>query len=259
MSSTVGKGKRKCDDAGCAAFRLHLPDVKNAQTEHDQDQSTAGPQHRSTGGLCSASPADRHRKGKTTAPPANSKRRRARVFNAAQRLGVADKLLNRMIAFISGCVIVVTLLPVYFPVGPTATSAVSFFTIAFSIFILAMSLLQYSNSDPSRAEQHHRCGLELNSLRRELRSTHVTTEEQLVPFARRFDEILGRYSINHEDIDFERYKREHPDEYPDAPAARDYSEAPIERWVAVAGAVVGAATSALIAIVASAQLPTAVA
>jgi SMODS and SLOG-associating 2TM effector domain family 5 len=180
-------------------------------------------------------------------------------FNAAQRLGRRDKLLNRMIAFISGCVIVVTLLPVYFPVGPTATSAVSFFTIAFSIFILAMSLLQYSNSDPVRAEQHHRCGLELNSLRRELRSTHVTTEEQLIPFARRFDEILGKYSINHEDIDFERYKREHLDEYPDAARARDDNEAPVEWWVRIAGSLSAAATAALIAAVASSQLPTMVA
>jgi hypothetical protein len=180
-------------------------------------------------------------------------------FNAAQRLGRRDKLLNRMIAFISGCVIIVTLLPVYFPVGTTATSAVSFFTIAFSIFILAMSLIQYSNSDPVRAEQHHRCGLELNSLRRELRSTHVTTEEQLLPFARRLDDILGRYSINHEGIDFERYKREHPDEYPEAARAREDSEAPVERWVRAAGVGAATATAALIAAVASSQLPTIVA
>lgn len=180
-------------------------------------------------------------------------------FNAAQRLGRRDKLLNRMIAFISGCVIIVTLLPVYFPVGTTATSAVSFFTIAFSIFILAMSLIQYSNSDPVRAEQHHRCGLELNSLRRELRSTHVTTEEQLLPFARRLDEILGKYSINHEGIDFERYKREHPDEYPDTVRAKAESDAPVERWVRVAGVLAATATGILTAVSASSLLPTIVA
>jgi hypothetical protein len=230
---------------------------KNAQQDIEQDPSPVQPIAVRDGLRAATAPS---------VPPVDIEKEKQQLlrelkatkgsrFNAAQRLGRRDKLLNRMIAFISGCVIVVTLLPVYFHVGETATSAVSFFTIAFSIFILAMSLIQYSNSDPVRAEQHHRCGLELNSLRRELRSTRITAEDELIPFARRFDDILGRYSINHEGIDFERYKREHPDEYPVDAREKDNGEVPVERWVRAAGALSAAATATLIAASASSLLP----
>jgi hypothetical protein len=174
-------------------------------------------------------------------------------FNAAERLGRRDRLINQMTAFVSGCVIIVTLLPVYFQVGATATSVVSFATIAFSIFILAMSLLQYSNSDPVRAEQHHRCALEINGLRRELRSSKISTREELLLFTRRFDDILQKYSVNHETIDFDRYKQEHPDEYPDVITVRksdkmDLSiDTSVERLARSSGKIAAVVTASIIA------------
>lgn len=183
-------------------------------------------------------------------------------FNAAERLGRRDRQINQMIAFISGCVIIVTLLPLYFHLGSTPTSVVSFATIAFSVFILAMSLLQYSNADPVRAEQHHRCGLEINALRRELRATQIATGDELLRFSRRYDETLQKYSINHETVDFERYKLEHPNEFPDMRQGGADTEPPdlwVERWVRSAGVLTASLTLALIAASASSLIPYAIA
>jgi hypothetical protein len=117
-------------------------------------------------------------------------------------------------AFASVYVILLTVLPLFFHVSEFLTSSVNAATIVFSLIILASSLLQYSNNDPVRAEQHHRCALEVNALRRELRSAENCSSVMVAEFGKRFDEILQKYSINHDDIDFDKYKVEHPDEYP---------------------------------------------
>ncbi len=74
--------------------------------------------------------------------------------------------------------------------------------------------MQYSSGDPVKAEQHHRCALEINTLRRELRTKEIISAEELTVMSRRYDEILQRYEVNHEPVDFEKYKLEHPEEYP---------------------------------------------
>lgn len=137
-------------------------------------------------------------------------------FNAAKRLERRDKRMITITAFASIYVIVLTVLPLFFRVSPFIVSLVNATTLIFSLIILASSLLQYSNNDPVRAEQFHRCALEVNALRRELQATEPSNPEVLFAFGKRYDEILNRYNINHDQVDFEKYKLEHPEEYPPA-------------------------------------------
>ncbi|HYH39432.1 MAG TPA: SLATT domain-containing protein [Azospirillum sp.] len=135
-------------------------------------------------------------------------------FNAAERLGRRDRRMITITAFASVYVILLTILPMFVPMEGLFVNISNFITIIFSLIILAASLLQYSNNDPVRAEQHHRCGLEINALRRALRAAEPITKEIIFEHGQKYDEILQKYGINHDPADLLKYKAEHPDEFP---------------------------------------------
>ena len=141
------------------------------------------------------------------------KRTKGVRFNAAKRLEKRDANFTRIIAAASVGVIVTTLLPAFFELPLLITNSISITTVAFSVAILTLTLLQHSANDPVKAEQFHRCALEINTLRREVRATKIDSQEQLLTYSKKYDEILHRYSINHDDVDLERYKIDHPDEF----------------------------------------------
>lgn len=143
------------------------------------------------------------------------KRTKGVRFNAAKRLEKREANFTRIIAAASVGVIILTLLPSFLDLPAQLVSVLNLTTVAFSIVILALTLLQASAGDSVKAEQFHRCALEINTLRRELRATQVNASETLLAFSKRYDEILHRYSVNHDPVDLERYKIEHPDEFPE--------------------------------------------
>jgi hypothetical protein len=147
------------------------------------------------------------------------KRTKGVRFNAAKRIEETDRKRTSNTAYASAAVVVLTLLPVFFPMPQWMENTVALTTVAFSIFILASSLLQSSHAGPVRADQFQRCALEVNSLRREL-LTSDSNSVNLAAFSSRYDEVLRRYNINHDAVDYDKYRLEHPDEFP--------SEAPEE-------------------------------
>lgn len=144
------------------------------------------------------------------------KRTKGVRFNASKRLEEGERKTTRNTAYASVAVVVITLLPVFFPMSQVLENSIALLTVALSIFILASSLLQSSNSGQVKADQFQRCALEVNSLRRELGSAHETAE--VASFAARYDEILRRYNINHDQVDYDQYRLEHPDEFPELAA-----------------------------------------
>ena len=135
-------------------------------------------------------------------------------FNAAKRLETHDRKLTRLIAFASAYVIALTILPTYETANQT-TDLYNLVTVALSIVILVASLLQYSSADVVNAEQHHRSALEINELRRLLvLKDGSISEEELVDFTNRYNAVLQKYSINHDDIDFLKYQLERPELFP---------------------------------------------
>jgi len=135
-------------------------------------------------------------------------------FNAAERLRRRDRRNTIIVSFASAYVIVLTIVPIIFHVPEYLSSIITIAIIIFSIIILTYSLIQYSSGDPVKAEQNHRCAMEINALRRRLTLLPTLTFEILSRYAKEYDDILQRYNVNHEPVDFERYKIEHPAEYP---------------------------------------------
>jgi hypothetical protein len=166
-------------------------------------------------------------------------------FNAAERLRRRDRTSTMIVSFASAYVIVLTIIPVIFHIPEFVASIITLAIIVFSIVILTYSLIQYSSSDPVKAEQHHRCAIEINALRRELRVQPVVTFESLTHYAKEYDELLQRYSINHEPVDYETYKIEHPDEYP-APVDKEAMERDVKKENGFYVNVLGSMTVALL-------------
>ena len=135
-------------------------------------------------------------------------------FIAAARLESRDRRLTRVTAFTSAYVILLTIFP-YFIKLPTAIGDIfNLITVGLSVVILVSSLLQYSSGDIVNAEQHHRSALEMNEQRRMLMLTPTTaSDEDLRPFAEKYNGILQKYSVNHSEIDYLKYQTERPEDF----------------------------------------------
>lgn len=140
------------------------------------------------------------------------KRTKGVRFNASRRLEAYERSVSRNNAYASAAVIVITLLPSFFSLSGFWIAVIALMTVGLSIFILAFTLLHSANNSALKADQFHRCALEVNALRRELLAD---LEADVARFAKLYDDILGRYNINHEDVDYDKYRLEHPEEFPE--------------------------------------------
>jgi hypothetical protein len=179
------------------------------------------------------------------------KRTKGVRFNAAKRLEESDRKRTANTAYASAAVIVLTLLPVFFPMPVWASNSIALATVGFSIFILASSLIQASHAGQVKADQFQRCALEINSLRRDLISYSDDASLDLQSYTGRYDEILRRYNINHDDVDYDKYRLEHPDEFP-ALAAEETATArkavdATDKWQDTFGKVIVVVTAAAFA------------
>ncbi|HZR86807.1 MAG TPA: SLATT domain-containing protein [Bradyrhizobium sp.] len=136
-------------------------------------------------------------------------------FNAARRLEGRDRKMALVVALASALVIALTFVPFAYQLPKVVMADLSVVTMLASVLILAISLIQYSNDDAVNAEQHHRCGLEINQLRGELSAnSESVSASDLHAFAERYARILDKYSVNHDGVDFDQYRLEHPEKYP---------------------------------------------
>jgi hypothetical protein len=136
-------------------------------------------------------------------------------FNAAKRLEARDRSLTKFTAVSSAYLIALTILPYVWRLPTDVTDNFNLLTIIFSILILVSSLLQYSRNDVVNAEQHHRAALEIKEILRDLSMAQSpVAAHDLADFRRRYDLVLQKYSLNHDDVDYLRYQIERPQDFP---------------------------------------------
>ena len=143
-------------------------------------------------------------------------------FNAAKRLERRDRLAGWVVSMASAYTIIIAAMPYFIKLPADASNLLNLAVIALSIVTLVSSLLVASRRDAVNAEQHHRSALELNQTRRELstkryeaqESKNAIQEPERILFQNRYNDILQKYSINHEDIDFRRQQLEWSHELP---------------------------------------------
>lgn len=135
-------------------------------------------------------------------------------FNASKRLSHVDKRLTALTAFTSAFIIALTIFPKFVILSKTGQNWVELTTVAFSILLLASSVLQYASNHAVKSELFHRSALEIQELKRELQfRAGSLNEEQFLDISRRYNEILKRYSLNHDDVDFFRQQIEYPKDF----------------------------------------------
>jgi hypothetical protein len=136
-------------------------------------------------------------------------------FNAATRLEKNDKNLTWITAMTSAYIIALTIIPYVWKLPPSVTDNLNLVTVVLSVVILVCALLHNSRRDAVNAEQHHRCALEINELRREMsvRGISIDTDE-LVKFSSKYNAILQKYSLNHSELDYYKFIVERPEEFP---------------------------------------------
>jgi hypothetical protein len=136
-------------------------------------------------------------------------------FNAAKRLEANERRLTTLISIVSAGIVGVTLLPYFFRLSEGTVSGLNLSAVVLSIIILAFSLLQRSADASVKAEQHHRSGLEINEIRRELLAKrNIMSVDELAEFSKRYSSVLQKYSVNHDDIDYLKAQVERPEENP---------------------------------------------
>ena len=143
------------------------------------------------------------------------KRTKGVRFNASKRLEKSEKTKTSVIAYASASVIVITILPEFFAVPQFVTGLVALSTVAMSVVILAATLIQNSEAGMVKSDQFHRCALEVNALRRGLLANEAASPEEIAKVANQYNEIMQRYGLNHDPVDYEQYRLEHLDEFPE--------------------------------------------
>lgn len=143
------------------------------------------------------------------------KRTKGVRFNASKRLEKSEKTKTAVIAYASASVIVITILPAFFPVPTFVSGLVAVSTVGMSIVILAATLIQNSDAGLVKSDQFHRCALEVNALRRGLLTNESASAEEVARYANQYNDIMQRYGLNHDPVDYELYRREHLDEFPE--------------------------------------------
>ena len=132
-------------------------------------------------------------------------------FFAAKRLQTRDRKITRLTAMASAYLIGLTALPYFLHLPEKVEDYVNLVALITAVIVLVSSLLQYSRLDVVSAEQHHRCGLEINEL---LRKSAGPGRHDYYNITNTYNEILQKYSINHDDIDFWSVTIDRPEEYP---------------------------------------------
>ncbi len=131
-------------------------------------------------------------------------------FHACRRLQTKQKWSSYSIAALAFYAITVNLVPVYgVAFSPDTGPLFAFVSSALSVLIIIISLLEGARQYDLRADRHHRCGLELGKIYRELRQLRTAHGDEPQPLPaetiqllrERYEAILDKHE-NHEDVDF---------------------------------------------------------
>lgn len=137
-------------------------------------------------------------------------------FNAAERLRAREKSSNFLTSIYSALLICISIATFSLPFDSISIKYFSFGGIVVSILLLVVSMRNYSHQYGLEAEQMHRCALEINEvLRLWTALSQLEQNKQMEQYAQRYNAILQKWSINHTEGDFLKYKYKHKWEFED--------------------------------------------
>lgn len=146
-------------------------------------------------------------------------------FNASKRLKRLDVRLTALAAFTAALVILLSVAPFIWEISERGNQLIAALTVGLSLTMLAASLLQFASAFGVDAELHHRSALQIQALRRAMVASAKAENWSLdsyLEFSKRYSDVLELYALNHDDIDFARYRLENAEEFPTGRLSRSW-------------------------------------
>ena len=180
-------------------------------------------------------------------------------FNASHRLASKDRFANLSLAFYSAILLSISIITVAYSLDPLMTKALSVGGIVASVMTLILSMKMFADRHAVDSEQMHRCALEINEICRRYQTQELARSAILKRATAEYNAVLQKYSINHTEKDYLKYKYSHRWEFEDLTdsrssgelfeiVARELGQNLFERVSALTGAAgLAAAVSALLA------------
>jgi hypothetical protein len=145
-------------------------------------------------------------------------------FNAHERLMSKHKWSTATVSFLSGYVILVSLLEYIKPISMNTDqiNLMTFVAIALAVFILVLSLLEASKSYERKAVEQHDCGRKISTLYaklRQLRASEIESSNnhdfyrQCESISSEYERILNECHENHDVIDNDLFRIRHPEKF----------------------------------------------
>lgn len=138
-------------------------------------------------------------------------------FEANARLKEKASLSNMSLAFISSYLIIINLMPLFFPSYEIDSNIINFFTTSLAILLLVYTQIESSNEYKLNAHLFHSCSLKISNLYNDLRiakeiEVKAEKDKKIMEITNKYKEILSSYE-NHEPIDTEMFKSKNLDYY----------------------------------------------
>jgi len=138
-------------------------------------------------------------------------------FNAYERLKRQHFLSTLTVGLLSAYVVILNLF-VFIDDSNKVISdnSITILTIVFSIVIIVVSNLIYSQDYKLKSNLFHECGKEINKMHHEfsiLKDKNETDEELIKAPIEKYNSIIDKYDINHSDLDFKKFKRNHVQDF----------------------------------------------
>ena len=136
-------------------------------------------------------------------------------FNASHRLAAKDRLSNLSLALFSAVLLSISIITLAFDFEVADARALTVGSAIAAVMALVFSLKTYADRHAVEAEQMHRCSLEINEIRRKYSILDMSNVKIYSKAADEYNLVLQKFSINHSDKDYQKYKYEHRWEFED--------------------------------------------
>ena len=136
-------------------------------------------------------------------------------FNASHRLAAKDRLSNLSLALFSAVLLSISIITLAFDLEVAVARALTVGSAIAAVMALVFSLKTYADRHAVEAEQMHRCSLEINEIRRKYSILDMSNVKIYSKAADEYNLVLQKFSINHSDKDYKKYKYEHRWEFDD--------------------------------------------
>lgn len=151
-------------------------------------------------------------------------------FIAELRLELYESLWNWAVSISSAFLIIFTILPKFLQLPSQFTTIVDTASVSLSILMIVFTAIQQKSENSIKSRIMRWCALELSELRKEAEIAAADpncNRIKLKELIDRRNHILGKYDINHKEIDFNTYRFNKPWEF----AGQDINRASIKRAI----------------------------